>query len=687
MSHVDGKKVWAFPPTPLLSTYLFALIAGDYTSWKADADGIPMRLFARKSLKQWVDYKEWFDVTRKGLEFYATEFGYPYPYSKYDQILVPDFDEGAMENAGAITFTERYVFRTKVPQRKRLRRAGTILHEMAHMWFGDLVTMKWWNGLWLNESFAEFMSSWSGSATQFKGSWQDFFADDKGWAYWQDQLNTTHPIELPVADTDHAFSNFDGITYGKGASVIKQLRYYLGEDDFREGLQRYFQKYALRNSTLADFTKMLAEASEKDLGPWQEAWLTTPGANTVQANWACGDDHKISKFELIQGNAPESNTLRPHRAQIALFAQKNGKYVAKEIIPVTYSQEKTLVGEAIGKACPEFVYPNYQDQDYVKVLLDPVTQKKTLEVLKHIEEPMVRQMVWAALWDQVVDGVLSPKTYVQTAVDNLGAERDLFVLPQVIDTLAHNSWDIETAMKFIPPAGREPLYGQIEDLYSKELHASPAGSDLQLVWFDAYAGAVHTPKGLDFIAKLLKRKATLPGFKVDQEVRWTLVTALARNGYVGAKEMIETEYKADPSHFGQQNRLKALAGIPTEENKMSWMDQIIHTAQTGAANPDLSSSDLRTIMSHLNGLGQETLTEEWIPKYFGALAQAAHSTDEEFMSTYTRDLFPRICSQKAIDLTKQALVSGLPAQAEKHLKTHLQEEERCLRARRLATST
>ena len=257
----------------------------------------------------------------------------------------------------------------------------------------------------------------------------------------------------------------------------------------------------------------------------------------------------------------------------------------------------------------------------------------------------------------------------------------------MVDTLAHNSWDTETAMKFIDPKDREPLFGQLEDVFSKQLHAAPAGSDQQLVWFDAYLGTVHTPKGLDFIAKLVKKKAALPGLKIDQEVRWSLVTVLARNGFEDAPALIEAEFKADPTHFGKQNRLKALAVIPTLESKMNWMNQIFHAAASSTPDPTLSSSDLRTVMQKINGLGQETLTDQWIQKYFETLPLAVKSADEEFMTTYTNDLFPRNCSQKAIDLAKQALTGQLPAHAEKNLRTHVQEEERCLRARALVVES
>ena len=277
VSTVDGRKSWAFPLSPVISPYVFALHAGPFQVWKQDANGIPMRLFARRSLKPYIDPKDWFEPTKRGLEFYSGLFAYPYPYSKYDEIIAPDFTAGAMENVAAITFSERYISRSTPTTEDRRDIASVILHEMAHQWFGDLVTMKWWNGLWLNESFATFMSAKSlDEATDFQGSWLSFNRG-KNNAYWEDQLVTTHPIEVPVSDTDQAESIFDGISYGKGASVLKQLMFYLGDDDFSEGLRRYFQKYALRNTTTHDFIKTLSEASGKDLAKWQKTWLQTSG--------------------------------------------------------------------------------------------------------------------------------------------------------------------------------------------------------------------------------------------------------------------------------------------------------------------------------------------------------------------------------------------------------------------------
>src|SRR5262245_8314498 len=410
-----GRSTWRFPPSPVFSTYIFALHAGPYASWSGKAGPVPIRLFARKSLAPYVDHAEWLEVTRQGLAFYGDYFGHAYPYAKYDQIIVPEFNSGAMENVAAVTFSERYVNRSKITEDEKRDRADTILHEMAHMWFGDLVTMRWWNGLWLNESFATWASARAvDGATRFEGSWQAFLGE-KQWAYWEDQLVTTHPIEVPVPDTDQAFANFDGITYGKGASVLKQLSFYLGEDEFREGLRLYFQRYALGNTELADFMGTLAEASGQDLSGWQELWLETPGLNGVEASWTCATDPKsgrrvISRFALMQSPSEWSGVLRPHRTRIGLYSASSCKRIG-DPIPATYAKAETDVAAAIGKPCPDLVYPNDGDYDYVKVTLDPASLEAVRGSITKLGDPMLRQQIWHSLWEMVVDDKLASRCF------------------------------------------------------------------------------------------------------------------------------------------------------------------------------------------------------------------------------------------------------------------------------------
>ena len=457
---VDGAKLWKFTPTPPTSTYLFALVAGGYSKWKsfAKAPGgksIPVGLYARKSLAKYVDQAEWLDVTKKGLAFYAEEFGTPYAYPKYDQIIVPDFTAGAMENPGAVTFSERMVYRTRVTADRKRDRADTILHEMAHMWFGDLVTMKWWNGLWLNESFASFMASLaSEEASPFGGVWQSFFKDLKQWGYWEDQLVTTHPIETPVPDTDQAFTNFDGITYGKGASALKQLRYFIGEDAFRDGIRAYFKDLAFKNATIQDFMGHLAAASGQDLGEWQRLWLQTSGVNTVRAEWGCRQG-KLTAMVLRQSGAP----LRPHRSRVGFFSGRR-----LEEIPVEFKNELTDVPEALGKRCPDWVFPNLDDEDYAKVDLDTTSLDYLRSHLASVESPLLRQMVWHAIWEGVTHAEIPAQEYVALVLSAAPAEKETMVLSEILRNAVSPSLNRLTVLSILSGADRSSAREKLEAL-------------------------------------------------------------------------------------------------------------------------------------------------------------------------------------------------------------------------------
>jgi aminopeptidase N len=723
----EGRKTWTFPPTPLISPYVFSLHAGPYEVFEGDANGIPLRLFARKSLAKYIDPKEWFEITAAGLDFYSTQFGYPYPYGKYDQLIVPEFNAGAMENAGAVTFSERFVFRGRVTADEHRRRADVILHEMAHMWFGDLVTMKWWNGLWLNESFATFMASWAldGIAKNpgelprslvdaFKDSWQAFFAGDKQWAYWEDQLVTNHPIDVPVPDTDAAGTNFDGITYGKGAASLKQLSYYLGEDQFQDGIQRYFENFALRNTNLHEFMRMLGEASDKDLAHWQQSWLQTKGVNGVRAEWACApnDDHgganEITRMKLVQ-SPPEGGTeLRPHRTQVGLYyfseagkerhpamptrKTKRGqrtakKAAAKETPPqrleVTYDGAETAVTEAVGHPCPDLVFPNAGDYDFARVELDPKSLDSLHRHLSALEDPFLRQMLWFTLWSQVVDGKLRPQDYADIALAHAGHEKSTLVLRSILGTLNDVSLSRESVMRFLPADSRGKLRSRLEAFLMKGLDTAEPGSDLQLVWLEAYLGAARSDDALDFVGKLLAGKRHLRGFKLDADRRWSLVTALARMGAPDARELIAAELKTDPSDTGARRAIAAEASIPDAASKRQWLSRILREKDSGEPLP---VARLREAMRNYNLIGQESLTRPAIDAYFEALPKLALLTDEEYAHGFASAMFPEICDEDIVRRTSAILAAhvDLPASVLKSLKVGRQEEERCLRARRLA---
>ncbi len=686
----DGKS-WAFPKSQSFSTYLFALHAGPYSVWKGQAETIPLRLFARKSLEKYIDHEEWLKITEKGLDYYGSEFGYPYPFGKYDQVLVPDFNAGAMENVGAVTFSESFVFRSRATQDQKRRRANTILHEMAHMWFGDLVTMKWWNGLWLNESFATFMATRAvDQATDFKGSWQDFFSGTKQWAYWEDQLVTSHSIETPVLNTTVAESIFDGITYGKGAGVLKQLQAYLGEDSFRDGLQRYFEKYAFKNTTISDFFKKLSEASDVELADWERTWLRTAGVNTVRADWSCEINPKngsstLNRLELIQSSS--NSELRPHATEIALFEWSKGRrgrsLILNEKTPrleVNYSGPKTAVNRAIGSPCPAIVFPNYNDFDYAKIELDAVSLREALVSVGAIQDPLTRQMIWHTLWEMVIDGKLKSQDYAEAVLKNAGQEKDTLILSKLLQHLSQPALESPSVLKFLEGELRTHYQRKIELFVENQLLKAPAGTDLQLIWYRAFLNSADSDLAAARLIKLIQGKSNLKGFKVDQERRWEIIQSLASRNAPEIEKLIQAELKKDPTDFGQKAAIAAEISIPDLSIKKKWANLFLQK------DSGLPVSKLRVAMRNFHLLGQEKLSEESIDFFFDNLPKLAlrkKIEEDELLKNFAHSMFPSLCDPKTIEKTTRLLEShpDLPADVVKSLKIHRQEEERCIQAR------
>jgi len=389
----DGTRNWLFPETLPIPTYVMSLHAGQYAVWEDSTFRIPLRLFARQSMADLVgqDTDMWFEYTRAGLDFFEEYFGVDYPYGKYDQLIVPDFNAGAMENAAAVTFTERsFIQRDGWSYKEKKRLSMVVFHEMAHMWFGDLVTMKWWNGLWLNETFATFMGYHAAAAKlNIDDSWEGFYLDRKYVAYWTDQRSTTHPIETPVPDTDSVGANFDSISYAKGAAVLRQIEFRLGRDTFRRGINVYLERHAEGNAKLTDFVNALAEASGTNLDDWAQEWLHTAGANTIEALYSCTDG-LVTDFVLQQSAPDDYPILRTQRVQVGFFRDVDGVVVTDEVIPVTYSGASTSVPGAFGKACPDLVYPNYQDMGYLLVKLDPRTRDNLDSMIGRIDDDFQR---------------------------------------------------------------------------------------------------------------------------------------------------------------------------------------------------------------------------------------------------------------------------------------------------------
>ena len=666
------QKLWRFPKTPRFSTYIFSLYAGPYRIWEANAGTVPLRLVARQSMVPYVDVEAWLELTKRGLEFYEAYFDIPYPFGKLDQVIVPDFNISGMENVAAISYAEFVLPRGEPTHQQRERLALLILHEMAHMWFGDLVTMKWWNGLWLNESFATYMSyAAAAEASEFKDAWHRFFLYSKRSAYRADQRVTTHPIEVSVPDTESFHTVFDSITYGKGASVLKQLVHTLGEETFRLGVSAYLKKHAYGNTTLEDFTDSLAEEADKDVDGWVDAWLHRAGVNTVTVSREC-DGGVLEELSISQTAAAELPTLREHRLQLGLYRlDRESRLRALERVPLTVSGSETVVDEARGKPCPTLVYPNLDDWGYVKIGHGSRTLMLAAMHVSELQDPLQRSMLWHDLWEAVRDSELTLAAFAAVAIQQVRKETNVKVIDQVLealtDTLAHlNRMKLaDTLDTYLP---------RIEELaWSKALAATPGG-DLQRTWLDGYVGVAQSPEALARLHALLEGTVSLKGLEVDQDRRWAIITRLNAGAHPGSREARERERQRDGSAAGYKQAIAADAARPEIGTKRKWLDEFLDPRS------EYSFSEQRAAMRSLFPSQQTPIHAELHAAILEALPELSAERDHYFLSSYTRELLRPICSEDSIARLRDALQGGdeLNATVTKFLLEADEEEERCV---------
>ncbi|HAY43578.1 MAG TPA: aminopeptidase N, partial [Micrococcaceae bacterium] len=517
---------WDFAPTQRISCYITALIAGPYQVVRdslvsSSGRTVELGVFARASMMQYLDVENIVTVTRQGFEFYEKNFGTPYPFEKYDQLFVPEFNAGAMENAGAVTFLEEYIFRSRPTHAMVERRAITILHELAHMWFGDLVTMKWWNDLWLNESFAEFMSTLAAAQnTEFTSSWTTFNTLEKNWAYRQDQLPSTHPIVAEINDLEDVEVNFDGITYAKGASVLRQLVAFVGQEEFMAGVREYFKKHAWSNTELPDLLTELEAASGRDLSDWGASWLETAGVNTLKAEIASDDSGIITGFTINQSAIEEFPTLRKHRLAVGFYSlDEQNKLVRVHREELDVEGASTDVPVLIGMQRPDLVLLNDDDLTYTKIRLDEQSLATATEHLKDFVESLPRTLVWSAAWDAVRDAESPARDYVQLLLNNIGHEVDSSVIMVLLRQL-------NTALDYyVTPQHSSELSIQAADRLWELAQQADAGSDAQLQFAKAFAHRSRTAAQFDQVSGLLDGSVVLDDLALDTDLRWSLAIA------------------------------------------------------------------------------------------------------------------------------------------------------------------
>jgi len=642
-----GPGRWHFPPTPVLSTYITAIAAGPYHVVRTEHDGIPLGLFCRASLAPYLDPDEIFEVTRQGLDFFHQAFGRRYPFAKYDQLFVPEFKEGAMENAGCVTIMEDHLFRSRVTDFARESRAETILHEMAHMWFGDLVTMRWWDDLWLNESFA----TWAGTLAQAEGtrwstSWTTFAQLYKSWACRQDQLPSTHPISADIPDIHAVEVNFDGITYAKGAAVLKQLVAYVGRDNFLAGVRRYFAAHEWGNATLRDLLAALEETSGRDLSAWSREWLETAGVNTLRPDYQTGPDGTITAFTVRQEAAASHPVLRTHRIGIGLYDRAGegpGSLVLRRRVETDLSGEATEVPALAGEPQPDLVLVNDEDLTYAKIRLDEHSLRTLLDSPVSIggfADSLAAALCWAATWDMCRDAEMAMRDYLRLMLAGLESVPDIAVVQTLL---------IQTAAglrRYADPGWQETGLELLADALRDLLDRAEPGSDAQLAYARSFAGVAITPAHLDFLRGLLDGSTALDGLKVDTDLRWVLLRRLASRGAVGQPE-ISAELSADPTDEGERQAAGCRAALPTPEAKEAAWAEVM--------GGGLSNATFRATMIGFFSADQEELLKPYIQRYFDALAEVWRTWKPDMAQFFTTYAYPFSVSPEVVRTTDEYL--------------------------------
>jgi len=605
-SIADGEALrWQFPPTPVMPTYITAVAAGPYHMVRDEHDGIPLGVYCRQSLAAYLDADEIFEVTRQGFDFFHSSFGIKYPFGKYDQLFVPEFKEGAMENAGCVTFVEAYIFRSRVTDFAREARAETVLHEMAHMWFGDLVTMRWWDDLWLNESFA----TWAGTlaqaeATRWTSAWTTFAQLYKAWAYRQDQLPSTHPVAADIGDIAAVEVNFDGITYAKGASVLKQLVAYVGRENFLDGVRKYFAAHAWGNATLADLLAALEETSGRDLTTWSAQWLQTAGVNTLRPSYSVDADGRFTEFAVDQEAAATHPVLRSHRIAIGLYDRTADGLVRRHRVETDVAGPRTVVPELAGQARPDLVLVNDEDLTYAKIRLDDHSLRTLVDSIGEFTDSLPAALCWSAAWDMCRDGEMAARDYVHLVLSGISSVADI----SVVQTLLRQA--SQAVRRFADPGWRQTGLDLMAGALRGLLQEAAPGSDTQLAYVRAFAEVATTADDLGLLAGLLDGSAVLDGLTVDTELRWSLLWRLASRGSAGAGE-IDAELARDATDAGERHAAACRAAIPTAEAKQAAWDAMTGGEQTLAT--------FRAMLSGFADPDQPQLVEPYREKYFAVI--------------------------------------------------------------------
>lgn len=677
--------VWEFIETKKISSYLFALCAGPYEKFSDEFTGefgtYPFGIYVRKSLKEFLDAAEIFEITKQGFSWFETKFDIGYPFEKYDQVFVPEFNAGAMENAGCVTFRDEYVFRSRTTQTAYESRANTILHELAHMWFGDLVTMRWWNDLWLNESFAEWAAHWASTgATKYQEAWTLFHVQRKAWAYRQDQLPSTHPIAAQMSDLDSVYENFDGITYAKGASALKQLVSWVSEEKFLEGIREYFKKHQWKNTELSDLLDELSKSSGRDLSQWSELWLETAGATLLRPLIEV-DQNDLIKSAFIEQLPPAypaglPPVLRPHRLIVGVYQHQKSKLVRVKKIELDVTGARTEISELIGEVRPDLILLNDEDLTYAKIRLDEHSIKTATSHLNDIESSLSRALIWGAVWDMLRDAEVSTKEFMTLVTNGISGESDIGVIQQLLIQL-------RTAIDmYAKRENRSNYLSTLAKTLKDNWQKSEPGSDRQLAFLRAWAQVSQSEEDLNTISEVLSGDKIIEGLKVDPELRWTLLRRLVVTGKSSHKE-IAAELVQDSTAMGQEQAAGAKAALPNKSEKEKTWKEV-------TTNQKLTNSELHSMLAGFHYVDQVEVLTEFVDLYFDSVSALWNARTHEIGQSLVTGLFPvTVVSETVIKKADEFLISNpeLPVGARRIIIEQKDSLARALRAQQKDASS
>ena len=631
----NNFAIWTFDQTPKMSSYLYAICAGPYAKktdiYEGKFGSYPLAIFVRPSLSQFLDHEEIFEVTKQGFKWFEDKFQIGYPFKKYDQVFVPEFNAGAMENVGCVTFRDEYIFRSRTTRTAYESRANTILHELAHMWFGDLVTMKWWNDLWLNESFAEWAAHWASTgATQYNEAWTLFHVQRKAWAYRQDQLPSTHPIAANMPDLDSVYENFDGITYAKGASALRQLVAWVGEENFLKGLKNYFEKHAWKNTELKDLLSELSISSGRELDSWSKIWLESSGATLLRPEIEVDANNLVTKLAIKQEppSAPPGldPVLRPHRLALGVYEKQGEKLVRTKRIEVDVVGEKTIINELNGVKRPDLLLINDDDLTYAKIRLDSHSLITATKEIASIESSLSRALIWGAVWDMVRDAEVGTGKYLDLVLAGIEKETDIGLVQQVL-MQCRSAIDV-----FANRKNRKNYNIKLATGLDRLISLAKPGSDRQLALVRTFSAVATTEDQITKIAQILDGVQKIEGLVVDTDLRWALLRRLVVVGKRGEKE-IEEELKNDDTVMGREHAAGARAAMPTLEAKQNAWSLVTN-------NENLTNSELHSILAGISYMDHEEVLKNFVDKYFDSVSILWNARTHEIGQSLVTGLFP-----------------------------------------------